>query len=151
MLESAIIDTPIGHFELIEKEGRLVYCNPTKKNITKSIPSLLLQKTIDQLNEYFKGKRKQFKLPLDPQGTPFQQTVWQALTTIPFGETWSYQKLAKSIKKPRAYRAVGSANSKNPISIIIPCHRVIRASGDLGGYASGLDKKTQLLRLENAY
>ncbi len=104
----------------------------------------------EQLHEYFKGQRKDFDLPLDPKGTAFQQQVWQALLTIPFGQVASYSDMAQSIKNPKAVRAVGAANGKNPISIIVPCHRVIGANGTLTGYAGGLERKQWLLQHESA-
>lgn len=103
-----------------------------------------------QLEEYFLGKRKKFRLKFDfnNHGTPFQRQVWQKLEQIPHGETWSYQKLAKSIDRPKAYRAVGSANGRNPLPIVIPCHRVITSDGKIGGYTGGVAIKQRLLRLE---
>ena len=101
-----------------------------------------------QLEEYFAGKRTQFDVPLRPVGTEFQQAVWKELLTIPYGETRSYKQVAYGIGKPAACRAVGMANNKNPISIIIPCHRVIGANGSLVGYGGGLDMKRKLLALE---
>ena len=103
-----------------------------------------------QLNEYFAGTRKVFNLPLSPQGTPFQQKVWQALTTIEQGKTRSYLWLAKKINNEKAVRAVGAANGKNPIALIIPCHRVIGKNGKLTGYAGGLALKAKLLMHEKA-
>jgi methylated-DNA-[protein]-cysteine S-methyltransferase len=108
----------------------------------------ILKQTVVEFDEYFAGKRKQFELPIDAQGTDFQKQVWAMLETIPFGETWSYQDLAIAIDNPKAVRAVGLANSKNPISIIVPCHRVIGKSGKLTGYAGGIDRKQKLLMLE---
>ena len=110
-------------------------------------PILIL--TINQLQEYFSHRREMFQLPLAAKGTEFQQQVWQALKTIPFGETWSYQQLAEAIGNPKAVRAVGLANGKNPISVIVPCHRVIGKKGKLTGYAGGLDRKAALLKLEH--
>lgn len=104
----------------------------------------------DQLREYFAGHRRVFELPLAPQGTGFQQRVWQALCKIPFGQTRSYGEIAAAIGRPSASRAVGAANGKNPIWIIVPCHRVIGASGQLTGYAGGLDAKRWLLAHEGA-
>ncbi|MFZ6649595.1 methylated-DNA--[protein]-cysteine S-methyltransferase [Undibacterium sp. TJN25] len=102
-----------------------------------------------QLQEYFAGSRRRFELPLDiSSGTPFQQQVWQALLDIPFGATASYGELARRIGKPAAVRAVGAANGRNPVSIIVPCHRVIAGSGALTGYAGGLVNKQALLELE---
>ena len=108
----------------------------------------LLREAARQLNEYFAGRRQVFDLPLRPTGTPFQQKVWQALQTIPYGQTRSYQEIAGQIGNFKACRAVGYANHNNPIAIIIPCHRVIGKSGRLTGYAGGLELKERLLRLE---
>lgn len=108
----------------------------------------LLKEAIKQLNEYFDGKRKEFDLPLAPKGTEFQKKVWNALKEIPFGETRSYGEIARRIGNEKASRAVGTANNKNPIMIIIPCHRVIGANGKLVGYAGGIDIKEKLLNLE---
>lgn len=101
-----------------------------------------------QLERYFEGDLTEFDLPLAPQGTPFQRRVWEALLKIPYGETWSYGGLAAEIEQPKASRAVGLANGKNPISIIIPCHRVIGADGGLTGYGGGMARKRWLLDLE---
>ena len=101
-----------------------------------------------QLREYFSGRRKEFALKLDLAGTPFQRKVWKALLTIPFGETRLYGQIAKQIGSPRAVRAVGAANGRNPVSIVAPCHRVIGSTGKLTGFAGGLDIKAQLLALE---
>jgi methylated-DNA-[protein]-cysteine S-methyltransferase len=109
---------------------------------------LILGDVITQLDEYFSGQRKIFNIPLSANGTEFQIKVWQALTTIPYGQTWSYQDLANAINNPKAVRAVGLANGKNPISIIVPCHRVIGKNGKLTGYAGGVERKAQLLELE---
>lgn len=108
----------------------------------------VLRETMRQLQEYFAGTRKSFSVPLDFQGTEFQKKVWNALLTIPFGETRSYADIANQVKSPKAVRAVGAANGKNPISIIAPCHRVIGSNGDLTGFAGGLAAKTLLLSLE---
>lgn len=111
-------------------------------------PSPVLTMGSMQLEEYFAGKRREFDLPLQPQGTDFQKSVWQALREIPYGETASYGEIAAKIGNPKACRAVGMANNRNPIAIIIPCHRVVGAKGALTGYAGGLDKKEYLLKLE---
>ncbi|MEL7290367.1 MAG: methylated-DNA--[protein]-cysteine S-methyltransferase [Pseudomonadota bacterium] len=108
----------------------------------------ILSQAVRELQEYFTGQRRVFTLPLAAVGTPFQQQVWQALTQIPFGQTWSYQQIADAIGKPKAVRAVGMANGKNPISIIVPCHRVIGKNGKLTGYAGGVERKAKLLALE---
>lgn len=103
-----------------------------------------------QLREYFAGKRKSFTVPLAPEGTEFQKSVWMQLRKIPFGETITYGEQARRLGKPSAARAVGAANGKNPISILVPCHRVIGATGSLTGFAGGLDVKQKLLALEGA-
>lgn len=112
--------------------------------------SAVLLAAEQQLKEYFAGTRHQFELELDFTGTAFQKQVWQALLTIPFGETRSYSQIAQQIGNPKAVRAVGAANGRNPISIIAPCHRVIGASGGLTGFAGGLEAKQYLLALEGA-
>jgi methylated-DNA-[protein]-cysteine S-methyltransferase len=108
----------------------------------------ILLETERQLREYFAGVRTQFELPLEPRGTAFQKKVWNALTKIPFGKTSSYFDLAKMIGAPKAARAVGAANGRNPLSVVIPCHRVIGADGTLTGFAGGLERKALLLTLE---
>jgi methylated-DNA-[protein]-cysteine S-methyltransferase len=108
----------------------------------------VLVETERQLNEYFSGRRKDFELSLDVDGTPFQRKVWNALRTIPFGETRSYGEIAKQIGNPDAMRAVGAANGRNPVSIVVPCHRVIGSNGKLTGFGGGLDAKAYLLALE---
>ena len=118
-----------------------------KLNPKDPIQKILLEAS-RQLVEYLDGKRKIFQLPLDLVGTSFQKQVWQALLKIPFGTTNSYKDIAQRIKNPKAVRAVGSANGKNPLCIIVPCHRVIAHDGSLGGYSGGLDFKKQLLELE---
>ncbi len=101
-----------------------------------------------QLKEYFEGSRRTFDLALDPAGTAFQQAVWQALLAIPYGETRSYLDVAKAVGKPKAVRAVGSANGRNPLPIVVPCHRVIGSDGSLTGFGGGLENKKRLLALE---
>ena len=110
----------------------------------------LLKDAAQQLDAYFAGQLREFDLPLDcTQGTPFQQEVWRALQTIPYGEVRSYSALAQQIGRPKAIRALGAANGRNPLSIVIPCHRVIAANGDLQGYAGGIENKRRLLLLES--
>ena len=111
---------------------------------------IAIKSAITQLDEYFSGKRKSFDLPLEPEGTEFQRQVWNALTKLRFGETATYAQLAQRIGNPKAVRAVGAANGRNPISIVIPCHRVVGADGSLTGYAGGLARKEALLRMESA-
>lgn len=111
----------------------------------------LLKEAFRQLQEYIRGERKDFDLPLDPQGTAFLRKVWEELRRIPFGKTASYKNIAERVGSPKAFRAVGQANHRNPIAIFIPCHRVIAADGSLGGYGGGLDMKQRLLELETHY
>jgi methylated-DNA-[protein]-cysteine S-methyltransferase len=108
----------------------------------------LLEQAAEELDAYFAGRRQRFQVPLAPEGTPFQRQVWAALTTIPFGATWSYAKLARTVGRPAAVRAVGAANGRNPIALFVPCHRVIGADGSLTGYGGGLPRKRWLLAHE---
>lgn len=125
---------------------------PITKSLKEKNPRVrILANTAKQLEEYFAGKRTDFDLPFDIEGTAFQKQVWKALSKIPYGKTVSYSDIAKKINNPKAVRAVGSANGKNPLCIIIPCHRVIAADGTLGGYSSGLHIKTKLLALESKH
>jgi len=112
--------------------------------------TLLIKKASEQIEEYLNGKRKKFSLPLAMHGTEFQMDVWRALQTIPYGETRSYKEIAELVHRPKAVRAVGMANHRNPISIIVPCHRVIGHNGSLAGYGGGLPLKKYLLELEQA-
>ena len=107
--------------------------------------------TVEQLTEYFEGKRTQFDLPLDVEGTPFQKAVWSELLRIPYGETRTYGEIAKAIGRPGAARAVGMANHENPVAVVIPCHRVIGRDGSLTGYAGGVQLKAQLLSIERRH
>jgi methylated-DNA-[protein]-cysteine S-methyltransferase len=102
-----------------------------------------------QLEEYFAGERREFELPLDMRGTDFQRAVWEALVTVKFGETASYREIAEKIGNPKAVRAVGLANGRNPVSLIVPCHRVIGADGSLTGYGGGMERKRYLLAMES--
>jgi len=121
------------------------------ETLVSSDPAVsFIKQTRQEIMEYLKGERKTFDVQLDLQGTAFQKRVWMELTKIPYGKTWSYAELATGIENKKAVRAVGTANSKNPISIIVPCHRVIGSNGTLTGYAGGLPIKEKLLRLENA-
>ncbi|HVB05178.1 MAG TPA: methylated-DNA--[protein]-cysteine S-methyltransferase [Acidimicrobiales bacterium] len=110
----------------------------------------VLEEAASQLAEYFAGERRSFSLSVAPVGTDFQRTVWRALAAIPYGETRSYGEIAAAVGRPSASRAVGAANGHNPISVIVPCHRVIGANGSLTGYAGGIERKTTLLDLERA-
>jgi methylated-DNA-[protein]-cysteine S-methyltransferase len=119
--------------------------------LAKSQSHPVLREAEQQLGEYFEGKRRSFSVALDMRGTPFQKNVWEALLAIPFGETRSYRDLAKKLGKPEATRAVGAANGRNPLSIIVPCHRVIGSNGKLKGFAGGLETKARLLEFEQAH
>ncbi len=116
----------------------------------KNSPNKILSDCAKQLGEYFQNKRKEFSITLDMQGTDFQKKVWNELLNIPFGKTISYLQLAKRLGDVKSIRAVGGANGKNPVSIIVPCHRVIGSNGSLVGYGGGLDKKKWLLEFEGA-
>lgn len=148
-----VIASPIGKLRLVASEKGLVAIDirsHTKQEITAKNTSAeaILIRTKKQLEQYFAGKRTSFDVALDLVGTEFQVQAWRALCGIPYGKTISYGQQAKNIKNPRAFRAVGSANGKNPIPIIVPCHRVVASDGSLGGYSLGLKMKEQLLALE---
>lgn len=151
-----VMDSPVGKLKLVASDQGLVAIlwekdRPRRVRLGELVEdekSSMLCETERQLQEYFAGKRKTFSLPLDMRGTPFQNDVWEALLAIPYGETKSYGQLAKQLGNPKAVRAVGAANGRNPISIVVPCHRVIGASGKLTGFAGGLDTKAHLLDLE---
>lgn len=148
--------SPVGELTLIASKKGLAAIlwendDPSRVRATadlKDIKSPILVKTQTQLKEYFDGLRTSFSIPLDPLGTEFQIKVWKELKKIKFGETISYLELAKRIGNPNASRAVGGANGKNPLSIIVPCHRVIGSNGKLTGFAGGLNGKLKLLELE---
>ena len=150
-------DTPVGKLKLVASDQGLVAIlwendRPHRVRLSELVENPqhpILIETERQLAEYFAGKRQDFDISLDMRGTPFQKNVWEALLAIPFGETRSYGQLARQLGNPNATRAVGAANGRNPISIIVPCHRVIGSSGSLTGFAGGLDTKSRLLDLEN--
>lgn len=152
------MDSPVGALKLVAHDQALIavmWDNEEHKRVRlaeliEDRQHPMLHKVKQQLEEYFAGQRQQFDLPLDFQGTAFQQQVWQALLSIPYGETRSYKEIAVQLGNEKAVRAVGAANGKNPISIIAPCHRVIGSSGALVGFAGGLDKKQILLSLEQS-
>ena len=145
-------ESPIGRL-LLTSDGTALtglYMEPSRKaqctdGWIEDVSVAPLSATVRQLTEYFEGARREFDLPLRLQGTAFQQRVWRELTEIPYGQTWSYGQLAHRIDKPRASRAVGLANGRNPISILVPCHRVIGADGSLTGYGGGIERKRWLL------
>ena len=130
----------------LEFESRVQKLNHGTTQLQESEPAL--EPYLRELNEYFAGKRREFSIPLDLRGTEFQRACWNALVAIPYGETRSYRDIAEAIGHPHAYRAVGMSNNRNPVAIVVPCHRVIASSGSLCGYGGGLDLKRRLLDLE---
>jgi methylated-DNA-[protein]-cysteine S-methyltransferase len=149
-MEKAIINTPLGITEIQGDENGIskIYIRDEDVEITSKIPSELKEAAI-QLQEYFEGKRTHFTIFLHPSGTEFQKKVWQELLNIPFGKTCSYLELSKKLGDVKAIRAVAAANGKNPLWIVVPCHRVIGSDGSLTGYAGGLWRKKWLLEHEN--
>jgi methylated-DNA-[protein]-cysteine S-methyltransferase len=147
-----ILDTPVGPMGLAAKDGAItaVHFGELEGDETND-PAL--DQAARQLDEYFRGKRKDFELPLSAEGTEFERAVWGALAEIPFGETRSYLDIAKRIGNTKAVRAVGRANGKNPLAIVVPCHRVIGANGALTGFGGGMEAKRWLLdhEFENRY
>ncbi|MEI7453792.1 MAG: methylated-DNA--[protein]-cysteine S-methyltransferase [Actinomycetes bacterium] len=147
-----VIASPVGKLRLVASEKGLVAIdvrNHTKQETTiDASAQAILIKTKKQLEQYFAGTRTSFDVALDLVGTEFQVQAWRALGRIPFGKTISYGQQAKNMKKPKAFRAVGSANGMNPVPIIVPCHRVVASDGSLGGYSLGLKMKKQLLAIE---
>lgn len=145
-----LCNTPIGYLEIKEINNCIVSIKIVKKlNCNEYVDdNSILNKAKQQINEYFLGKRKVFDLPIKFNGTEFQKSVWNSLLKIPYGETRSYKDIAKDIGNAKACRAVGMANNKNSIIIVVPCHRVIGSNGKLVGYACGLDIKKKLLELE---
>lgn len=141
-----------GKYNIVEKDESIVgiYEDEFEKNIDyKEKETELIKKTYMEIEEYLNGNRKKFSVKISPEGTEFQKKVWEELIKIPYGETRTYKDIAKNIENEKAYRAVGNANNKNPILIIIPCHRVIGSSGDMTGYRLGIDMKKDLLEMEN--
>ena len=140
--------SPIGPLLIIYDDAHIFGVKFDKYQSLEYLHNNLIEKCVKQLDEYFAGRRRDFELPLKPAGTPFQESVWWALTKIPYGEIATYGEIAATVGNAKASRAVGGANNKNPIAVIIPCHRVIGAGGKLVGYGGGLDKKIHLLELE---
>ena len=150
-MESYILQTDIGYIEIngtIDGIHSIQFLDATSEILKTEIP-IVLKPMVIQLREYFTGDRTKFEVKLAPQGTVFQKKVWEQLQTIPYGKTVSYQKMANDLGDPKVIRAAASANGKNPIAIVIPCHRVIGSDGSLTGYASGLHRKKWLLELES--
>ncbi|WP_406241926.1 methylated-DNA--[protein]-cysteine S-methyltransferase [Tissierella carlieri] len=154
MKNIAFYPTSLGLIGIVEKNGAIIelfFGKEHKSTDCEEQETPLLKEAVRQLEEYLDGKLKLFDLPFAPEGTDFQQTVWAALRNIPYGETRTYKQVAEMIGRPEASRAVGTANSKNPILIITPCHRVIGTDGKLVGYAAGLAVKEKLLEMEKNY
>jgi len=160
-MTSTIYNSPLGPLQISENDGHITQisfmdADTRKKFQQTSVPdaecdmSPTLNACVDELSSYFAGKLTHFTVPIKLDGTPFRQRVWEALMTIPYGQTISYKELALRIDNPKAVRAVGGANHNNPISIIVPCHRVIGANGKLVGYGGGLGNKEFLLALEKS-
>ena len=148
-METVYIKTPLGIATIIgDENGISVISVSGEGEISNQIP-IVLQEAVSQLNDYFEGKRTNFDFILNPKGTDFQQKVWKGLLGIPFGKTMSYLELSKKLGDVKAIRAVASANGKNPLWIVVPCHRVIGTDGSLTGYAGGLWRKKWLLEHEN--
>lgn len=149
MKRFVVAQSPVGDLTLTEENGALTGLYFGRRSLEgEEGLTALLERASRQLEEYFAGKRKQFDLPLSLRGTEFQRQVWAALGDIPYGETRSYGQIAQAVGRPKAVRAVGMANHRNPISIIVPCHRVVGADGSLTGYGGGLENKKFLLALE---
>jgi len=155
----SVMGSPLGKLELQSTDQAIISVHIAGFIRHGDMPEISPQRSLPdcltackaQLREYFEGKRKKFDLPITPHGTPFQQKVWNELLNIPFGSTISYLELAKRLGDPKVIRAAGSANGKNPVAIIIPCHRVIGADGSLVGYAGGLENKRWLLEHEQTH
>lgn len=154
MKKWCLYESPIGVLCIGEENGKITDIHLKREEdrnlvIQDEQHSAILYEACTQLDEYFKGKRKQFDLPLGYAGTAFQQCVWRELQKIPYGVTRSYEDIAIAVGNPKAQRAIGQANNRNPIMIVVPCHRVIHKSGDISGYACGIEAKRYLLELES--
>lgn len=145
-----VIESSVGNIKIIEQDDHLTDLIFTDAPLSSISENKLLVNAKNQIGEYFSGKRQVFDLPIDPSGTEFQLKVWQELSQIPYGETVSYLEIANRLGDPKSIRAAASANGKNPIAIIIPCHRVIGSHGEMTGYAGGIQRKKDLLTLEGA-
>ena len=159
-LEAARVDSPVGALHVVSSDAGLVavlwgeeFLRECRVRFVDQLrlvetPSRTGASAVEQLNEYFSGQRQEFSLPLDLRGTPFQVKAWRALASIPFGQLVSYKEQARRIGAPTAVRAVGAANGRNPVSIVLPCHRVVGSDGSLTGFAGGLPAKRALLEFE---
>jgi methylated-DNA-[protein]-cysteine S-methyltransferase len=152
MRTKTLVDSPVGTLTLVAEDGVLAGLFMAEHRhappLDLAVDQAGLPAVREQLVAYFARDLKEFDLPLAVTGTPFQEQVWTALRTIPYGETWTYRELAEAIGRPTAVRAVGLANGRNPVSVVVPCHRVIGAGGGLTGYGGGLAAKQRLLSLE---
>lgn len=143
--------TAIGSLTFCEEEGKItVISSQYQPETGEEKETETIQRAYAQIKEYLDGNRKTFDLPLAPKGTKFQKQVWQALSDIPYGQTRTYKEIAVAVGNPKAVRAVGMANNRNPLIVVVPCHRVIGSDGKMIGYAAGVDKKEFLLRLEGS-
>lgn len=144
-------DSPMGPIHITSGDGKISAIEFRTEHLDRRTAQSEIEKVcLGQLDEYFEGKRSEFTFEFDQEGTEFQQRVWKELTKIPFGKTISYHELAVRLGDPKCIRAAGTANGKNNIAIVVPCHRVIGSDGSLTGYAGGIEKKEWLLRLENS-
>jgi methylated-DNA-[protein]-cysteine S-methyltransferase len=151
MSDKFSFDSPMGPIHISSSEGKITSIEFRKEHLERRLPETEIEKVcLAQLDEYFEGKRNEFTFSFDQEGTEFQQRVWKELTKIPFGKTISYHELAVRLGDPKCIRAAGTANGRNNIAIVVPCHRVIGSDGSLTGYAGGIEKKEWLLRLENS-
>lgn len=144
----AIYESPFGPIRMDYEGEVLVRLRTVEPTVQTGERTELTDRAMEQLREYFSGQRKQFELPYELRGTEFQKKVWAALEAIPYGQTRSYREIAQAVGNPKAVRAVGAANGKNPMWVVVPCHRVIGADGGLTGYAGGVELKRALLELE---
>ena len=149
-MEKSYYKSPIGILEIICENNALISLKIVKTIANDGVDTDFIEKIKHQLDEYFSGKRQNFNIKIKPEGTEFQKLVWKELQKIPYGKTKNYSEIAIAIGKPKAQRAVGSACNKNPILLIIPCHRVISKNGNIGGFAYGNNVKQKLLKPESA-
>lgn len=150
-MAKGVFDSPVGRLVIEVDDSGILALDFDQNGETYTDSHPYLTRVFEELDAYFHGKLKHFSVPLNPQGTPFQKSVWETLTRIPYGQTISYSDEAQHLQHPKATRAVANANGKNKIAIIIPCHRVIAKGGGIGGYSGGLWRKEYLLALEAKY
>lgn len=150
VLDTGYVVTAIGVLEVAGDDQAIARVNFTDQVSDVAVTNRVVRTCMRQLQEYFSGKRRRFSVPLSPKGTAFQQEVWRELLKIPYGKTTTYGAVARAIGRPHAARAVGGATGRNPIAVVIPCHRVMGTNGGLTGYAGGLDRKSWLLEREGS-